>query len=271
MHGCLKPASDFDFNKRAFEIERAWRKHEPLRARVPNSATVKARAMITAVAHDGERILNVCQEPLLHAIVTDWRYKKKVGKQRAFMKLVSLLVPSCIREDRESLVVISLLAYGPNVAATHTRYAQDAISVLALRLGKSFRPALALEVPVHALARMFERGAMTPVEAQATIHEAAGRFLAADHAAMERAASTAESVALPAGSGLLLGEVIALHDADFDAIIGNPLRLFHRARTWIPLSDAMANQEPPPASDAPASVLYRQLDFYAMKSDVGLA
>jgi hypothetical protein len=70
---------------------------------------------------------------------------------------------------------------------------------------------------------MFERGAMTPVEAQATIHAAAGRFLAADHAAMERASSTAESVALPAGSGLLLGEVIALHDADFDVIIGNPL------------------------------------------------
>jgi hypothetical protein len=257
MRGCLDLA-DFDFSKRAFEIERAWREHEPLRARVPNSVRVKTRALITAVAHDGEQILSVCQEPLLHAIVTDWRCKKKVGKQRAFMKLVSLLAPSRIREDRESLVVISLMAYGSNVAAAHMRYAQDAISVLVLRLGKSFRPALALEVPFHALARIIERGAMTPVAAQAAIHEAAERFLAADHAAMERASSTEESMALPAGSGLLLGEVIALRDADFDHIIGNPLRLFHRARTWIPLRDAMANQKPPPpASDAAASVLYR--------------
>ena len=154
-------------------------------------------------------------------------------------------------------MVQSLMAYGPNVAIDHARYAQDAVSVLVVRLtGKSFEPSLAMEVPLHALGRVFERGATTPVEVKAALHQAAEHFLAVDRGAMERAAETGESVSMPSGNGLLLGEVIEAELPDPSTVIGNPLRLFFRARTWIGAESAMADQVPPsPASDAAESVL----------------
>src|SRR6185437_5032721 len=100
----------------------------------------------------------------------------------------------------------------------------DAISVLSsLLTGDKVTSFLTLEAPLHALARMFERGNMGPREVRAALSQGADRFLAADREAMRRASTAGKSVVLPAGSGLLLGEVIEakVPDAAPDA-----LRLF---------------------------------------------
>jgi hypothetical protein len=183
-----------------------------------------------AVAHD--RKISAIPQKVLRPIVRDWFHTTKVGgKRRAFVKLQRLLAPSSIRQHRNSLVVISLLAYGPNIdvrCGIHPRYAQDAISVLSLLLTEDkVTSFLTLEVPPHAAARMFKRGAFAPSDVKAALHQATDHFLAADCEAMKIAAMAGRDVVLPAGSGLLLGEVIEAKVPDADA-----LRLFYRRTRW---------------------------------------
>jgi hypothetical protein len=134
----------------------------------------------------------------------DWFHTTKIGgKQRAFVRLQRLLAPSRIRQHRESLVVISLMTYGPNIdvrRGIHPRYAQDAISVLSsLVTEDKVTSFLTLEAPLHAAARMFERGNMGLAEVRAALSQAADHFLAADRLAMRRASTGGKSVTLPAG------------------------------------------------------------------------
>jgi hypothetical protein len=250
---------------REFEVARSWRKHEPLRAAVPFAAKQRARSLIDTVAR--ERKISEVPSKVLHPLLQDWFHSKKLSlKQRALQKLQRLLAPAHLHHYHGALVIRSLWAYGSNIKDGHPRYSQNALSVISsLMTEADAASVLTLEAPLHALARLFERGNVTPTEVRAAVVEAVDHFLAASREEMKRVALIGENVSLPAGQGLFLGHVI---EATVPDAAPGTMRIFFRARTWIPLSDALADQVPPPSAQPPtASMLY----FYAMKSDVGLA
>jgi hypothetical protein len=127
------------------------------------------------------------------------------------------------------------------------------VSIITLRVTPDATTSfLTLEAPLHALARMFERGKLTDAEVRTSLNQATEAFLATDRFAMDRAARAGEDVILPAAPGLFIGKtLIAKDDRD-------KLRLFYRARTFVGIDDALPEQTPPLPADAPATnVLYR--------------
>jgi hypothetical protein len=100
--------------QRRFEIARAWKVHEPLRAAVPYAAKQRARALIDTIAN--ERPISDVPSKVLSPIFRDFfRAAKNDSRQRAVARLKRLLPHASVRQHGAAIVIKSMWAYGPNV------------------------------------------------------------------------------------------------------------------------------------------------------------
>ena len=229
------------------EIEAAWRQHEPQRARVPpeaRRAVTRSRARIAGDAEGIKLALARVALPLVDA----WAKRGALDRGRKLLKIKAALSPPW-----SMMLAARCLFFGSNRAAdvwvSHPSFKQDCVLVIGAvgsRLRGSVRWSAfpALEVPDHALARMYQRA--PGINATAALYEAVVAFLRADRNVVEAARRQGETLCLPAGSGLLLCSVIAGLDLE------DKLRLVARANTFIADDVAGADQRPMAAALDPA-------------------
>jgi hypothetical protein len=233
------------------EREIAWRRHEPLRARVPFAARRAATAFREGLADGAARIKAVYQSPPFRTLLHDWALKKGVGRETARQKIIRMFTPASVADIGGELRLLWLEPRGPMVQIDDPRFAQDCVLVIGALVRRVGRKNVnvtsfpVLETPDHALARTFERS--PDVNAREALIEAACAFLAAD---VEVARLRGATLCLPAANGLLLTEALLLKD------LKDEPRLVARATTFI--TDAMAEPDQRPiaaAVDAERSVL----------------
>ena len=239
------------------EIERAWALHEPLRARVPPDARRAVARFKERISPDADKIKHTYQSPPFRALLNDWARKGAVGRERAKRKIVEMLAPACVDDVGGPLMLMWAEPRGQMIIVDHPSFAQNCVLAVAAvieRVGRGVRDTSfpVVEVPDHALGRMFQR--CPGVDAAAALSEAAVAFLRANRRAVEAARLTAATVCLPAGPGVLLALAIAGPDLE-----GKP-RLISRASTWIAAEQAESDQRPIAAAIDPAqSVLQKVL------------
>ena len=233
------------------DIERAWRIHAPERAGVPAEARRAVRSFKAAIAPDGAKVKTALRgaDPL----VSSWAKKGALDRGRKLLKIKAALAPAAVDDAGGALLVLWLEARGQMVLVDHPSFQQDcviAIGAVASRLRGSVRWSSfpAIEVPDHALARMYQRA--PGINASAAMYEAAVAFLRADRNIVEAARLRGESLCLRAGSGLLLCQIISGLD------LADKMRVVARANTWIAAEAAGGDQLPlPPALDPARTVL----------------
>ena len=231
------------------DIERAWALHEPLRARVPPDARRAASAFKQRIAPNADKIKRIYQSLEFRALLNDWARKGAVGRERAKRKIVQMLAPAPVDDAGGALMLMWAETRGQMIIVDHPSFRQDCVLVVAAVVertasgvrDKSFP---VVEVPDHALGRMFQR--CPGVVAAAALNEAAVEFLRADRRAVEGARLRGETVCLPSGPGLFLCMAICAPDPE------EKLRTFARASTWIAVGQAAPDQRPLAAATDPA-------------------
>ncbi len=229
------------------EIEAAWRRHEPLRGRVPFAARRAAQAFRDGLAGDAEKIKRTYASPPFRVLLHDWALKKGIGCETARQKIVRLLAPGAVDVVAASLRLLWLEPRGPMVMLDDPRFKQDCVLVVGALVQRTTRKNVSvtsfpvLEVPDHALARLFDRA--PNVNVRNALLEAASAFLAADLEAVRLQGAT---LCLPTTGGLLLSEAINLKD------LNGEQRLVARATTFITFEMAEPDQRPIQAAVDPA-------------------
>jgi hypothetical protein len=163
-----------------------------------------------------------------------------------------MLSGAVVAEEDGRLMISWLESHGGGVIHIRDdpRFTQDCVVVFGACLsqtrGNVRGPRFpALEIPDHALARMFHRS--PSIDAATALREAASAWLSADASAVR----ASESVILPAGAGLLLCLPI-----DGLRPEGGKTVLYASARTFFRRNMAFPDQRPvAPAVVAPRSVL----------------
>ncbi len=223
------------------QIEHAWRQHAPERAKVPSDARRAASAFKQRISPDADKIKHTYQSPPFRALLNDWARKGAVGRERAKRKIVQMLLSASVDDAGGALMLMWLEARGQMIMVDHPSFEQDCVLLVAAvieRVGRGVRETCfpVVEVPDHALGRMFQR--CPGVDAAAALSEAAIAFLDADRRAIEVARLKAATVCLPAGSGLLL--CLSISGPDLEG----KTRLVARASTWIAAVQAEPDQRP---------------------------
>ncbi len=224
-----------DAATRERQIERAWAQHEPERARAPPSARRAVAAFKARLAPDAERIKGALRGSAL-PLIDDWAKKGSPGRERKLRRIKAALGWAAVDDTGGALRVLWLEPRGQMVLIPgsqpwdHPSFAQDSVLVVGAvasrqngRIRWSGFPVL--EVPDHALARMFQRS--PGVAAAAAIYEASIGFLRADRRAVEAARLRGAGLCLAAGPGLALCQPIAAPDLE------GKMRVVARASTWI--------------------------------------
>ena len=180
-----------DAAAREREIERAWRQHEPERAKVPLEARRQAKAFRDRIAPDADKIKAAYQSQPLRDLLNDWARKSAVWRNRAIRKIKQALAPAAVDDAGGALIVAWLQAHERFVLVDSPTFGQSGIVISAAhisRAGRDIRESSfpVLEAPQHALARMFERSS-SHIDAAQALHEAAACFLAADMRTVESA------------------------------------------------------------------------------------
>ena len=231
------------------DIERAWRRHEPLRGRVPFAARQATTAFREGLAGDAEKIKRTYASPPFRVLLHDWALKKGIGCETARQKIVRTFTPASVDDVDGSLRLLWLEPRGPMVMLDDPRFKQDCVLVVGALVQRTTRKNVSitsfpvLEVPDHALARLFERSPL--VDAKEALIWAACAFLAADRSVVEGVRQGA-TLCLPTAGGLLLTEAILIKD------LKGEQRLVARATTFITSEMAEPDQRPVIAAVDPA-------------------
>jgi hypothetical protein len=168
-----------DAAAREREIERAWRRHDPDRAKVPPRARRAVQAFKERIAPDAAKIKAAYSSTSFRQTVNDWARKKGVGRERALHKIKAAMAPAAVEDAFGALRLTWLESRGQMVLADHPSFRQNCILIVAARISRAGRDVResgspALEVPDHALGRMFQRA--PSIDASAALHEAACAF-----------------------------------------------------------------------------------------------
>jgi hypothetical protein len=237
----------------AREREIAWRKHEPLRSRVPYFARRTAEQFRESIAPDAGRIKRVYSSTSFRALLKDWARQASLGRSHAIKRVASAIAPASAEAIGGMLRLLWLESRGQLVQLDDPRYAQNCVLVVGAVIRRSGRTLGAasgfpvLECSEHSLRRLCERA--PHIDVKAALLEAACAFLAADFRTVEAQRLKGGTVCLKAGPGLLLTEV--LYCADLE----KKPRLFSRANTWISWATAEPDQRPIAAAVDPAATM----------------
>jgi hypothetical protein len=234
------------------QIERAWREHEPERARVPPEARRAAQAFRERIAPGAERFNRIYLSAEFRRTLNDWSMKGPIGRERALCKIKQLLAPAVIDVMDDALLFTWLQPHDGFVRVDHPTFAQSGVIVAAAHISRAARGVRdvsfpIVEIPEHALARMVQRS--PAIDMPTALHEAARAFLAADAAVVDMMRLGGRTVYLPAGRGLLLSFAIRVDLVEETQTVA-------RANTWISMAQAQPDQRPlAPAADPARSVL----------------
>ena len=237
------------------ELEAAWRRHEPLRAKIPYQARRAAEQFRDSIAGDAERVRLTYRSAPFRRILADWAKAASLGRSQAIQRLASALSPAFVDVADGALRLLWLESYAERLTLIDDpRYDQPAVLIvgaLVKRTGRSLGAANGfpcVEVSEHSLRRLYERAPQ--VDAKAALFEAARAFLAADYRIVEEKRLRGDTLCLRCGPGLLLTEVLYCADRQ------DKPRLFSRANTWISWLTAENDQRPiVKAADPSVSVL----------------
>jgi hypothetical protein len=236
------------------DVERAWLRHEPARARVPNEARRAARAFRDGLARDGDRIKLTYQSPDFRQLLNDWARKGTIGRGRALARIRASIAPASVDVVGAALTLMWLMPHEGLIRVPLPTFSQPGVLVAAAHVSRGpagfVREASfpVLETPTHALGRMFERS--PSINATAALMEAARAFMGADREAVEAVRLKGSTLILPAGRGLLLCVPILGPDLE------NKLRIVGRANTFIRMEQAAPDQRAiAAAADPERSVL----------------
>lgn len=245
------------------EIERAWLAYQPERAKVPSSARRATRAFTAMCAASDARLKEVYKLPTFHALLDSWWRRGSLRPERlkaanriaaALAPLSKVGEPISVNAEADGILLLWSSAHDGLVEVALPTYKQPGVVVAAARWrrsaprGERVRVFPLLEVPEHALGRMFQR--CPGIGAAGALVGASRAFLAADYEAIEAARLRGATVCLPCGRGLLLCQAIKGPDLE------NRLRLIVRANTFVSATMAARDQRPPaPAAEFEKSVL----------------
>jgi hypothetical protein len=229
------------------EIERAWIAHDPDRARVPPECWRRLRTFKRHIAPAAAKVTRVsADEPVLRPLVTDFLFKKKLGKARAMAKLKRILAPATFTVSEGGLMWSWLEPRGPLLNSDRPGEQQDCVLVnfgTTMRYGRHAASMVAwsLELPDHSLGRLLQRS--PHADLAEVLHQAHLEFLLAD--ADQVCREDGQSFYLRAGQGLFICNAIYAKTPTGQKFI------YGRAQTWISKQQARPDQVPvaPPATD----------------------
>jgi hypothetical protein len=171
-------------------VEKAWRRHEPLRAKVPYPARRAAEQFRESIVGDAERVRLTYQSKPFRRILADWAKAASLGRSHAIHRVAAALSPACVDVIDGALRLMWLEAHAERLTLIDDpRYDQPAVLVvgaLVRRTGRALGAANGfpcVEVSEHALRRIFERAPGTDVKA--ALLQSAHSFLSADYRTVE--------------------------------------------------------------------------------------
>jgi hypothetical protein len=224
-------------------VEKAWRRHEPLRGKIPYQARRAAEAFRESIVGDAERVRLTYQSKPFRLILADWAKAASLGRSHAIHRVAAALSPAQVDVIDGALRLMWLEAHAERLTLIDDpRYDQPAVLIvgaLVRRTGRSLRAANGfpcVEVSEHSLRRLYERAPQ--VDAKAALFEAAVCFLSADFKTVEERRLKGDTLCLRCGPGLLLSEILYCADRQ------NKPRLFARANTWISWATTEPDQRP---------------------------
>jgi hypothetical protein len=237
------------------ELEAAWRRHEPRRAKVPYPARRAAEAFREASIGDAEKVRLTYQSKPFRRILADWAKAASLGRSHTTQRLAAAIAPAHVDVISGALRLMWLESHAERLTLIDDpRYDQPAVLIvgaLVKRTGRALSAANGfpcVEVSEHSLRRLYERAPQ--VDAKSALFEAATCFLSADFKTVEERRLKDDTLCLRCGPGLLLTEVLYCADRQ------NKPRLFARANTWISWATAEPDQRPViAAADPKGSVL----------------
>jgi hypothetical protein len=237
------------------ELEAAWRRHEPRRAKVPYPARRAAEAFRESIIGDAEKVRLTYQSKPFRRILADWAKAASLGRSHTTQRLAAAIAPAHVDVISGALRLMWLESHAERLTLIDDpRYDQPAVLIvgaLVRRTGRSLSAANGfpvVEVSEHALRRIFERA--PNIDVKAALLGAAHAFLAADFKTVEERRLAGGTLCLRCGPGLLLSEILYCADRQ------DKPRLFARANTWISWAAAEPGQRPiARATDPAATVL----------------
>src|SRR5271168_2594920 len=78
------------------DIDRAWRQHDPDRARVPFAARRAAQAFRDGLTGDAEKIVAKYESPSFRVLLHDWALKSSLGRVRTLSRIEQALTPASV-------------------------------------------------------------------------------------------------------------------------------------------------------------------------------
>ena len=250
--------------RKAREADLAWAEHrgDVIEDRVPMSAWRQVRNLKRSLAPSAEAIAAVMgdKDKWRDAAADCLLKTSAVGRARGLAKLRQLFKPASIEVRHQGWLgeVVNVRWLEPRGPLMVTKFdagfEQDALvsnvlSIVAFGRGVLSTGLVALEVPDHALARLFQRA--PGADASRALNEAASAFLAMDAREVIGLGLERKTLVLPAaGVGFLSDVIFGKGKRD------GSWRLFARPRTCLASSQLGADQKPlAPATDAGWSVL----------------
>jgi hypothetical protein len=236
-----------DARVREKQVERSWLQHDPTRGKIPPEAWRALRQFKRQLVPQVQRINKAgADRDIVAKLLRDYSLKAKLGKQRAFAKLIRHFHPAKVEKlhngilwsflDPRGALLTDPADPGEEQDAIISRYGLSWVSKKRQLVGYL---AFSIEAPDHALAKMLQRAVGTDI--RQALHEAHHALFQADAGLICKHVDDHSTFYLPCGPGLLICEGIRA-----DTQSGHRF-VFARARTWISTQMAHASQVPIPA------------------------
>jgi len=206
----------------------------------------RLRAFKRSIAPAAAKINRAVRDEAMQRLLTDYVFKKGIGRARALGKLKKYLPGATLQAGDGGVVTWSWLEPSDPVLISDGPSKQQECLVVNFGIGgrQSARTAgllvfLSLEVPDHALARLLQRSPNADIAA--ALIEAHEEYLQGDAEAVLECMKADREFYLRGGPGVFICEGIA-------ATSNGQRYVYARAQTWIGDSMIRPDQQPLPAA-----------------------
>jgi hypothetical protein len=222
-----------DAKVRERQIERAWIKHDPSRAKIPQEAWRALRNFKKQIAPQAARVaVASAARDRIKGLMADYSRKGDVGRQRTFAKLKHHFYPATVERLKAGILWSwleprSAMLADPNDPGEEQNAILTRYGLVWVRRKREFLgyQAFSLEIPDHCTGRMLQRS--PGLDIRAALHEAHHALFQASSEVITAHVVDGAPFYLPCAEGLLICSALRA-----DTRTGTRF-VFGRARTWI--------------------------------------